>query len=623
MGSSLTPFTEQTINFMSSQSNTLQAKTELPSWDLSDLYKSIDDPKINEDLKWSLEKALAFKSDYQGKLATLAPEKLLAALQEVEQINEVSDRSLCYAYLQHASDSSKAEHGALISRLQEVCTEIHEHFTFFSLEWNDLPDELANKFINNQILGKYKHYLTAIRKFKPYQLTEKEEILLQKTSLTNRPAWMRLFDETIARLKFKVQLPKDGKYEEKEMSEEEVLSLLYSPDRETRKQAAISLTEGLKTQAPLLTYLFNVLVQEHYIKDKLRGYPHPMKSRNLSNEITDESVEALMKATESQVHLVARFYKLKAKLLGLDEMLDYDRYAPLPAKEENKGRTEWTWPQARDFVTKSYEKFSPEFAGIVNEFFEKNWIDAALRTGKRGGAFSASTIPSVHPYILVNFTGTSRDLSTLAHELGHGIHQYLSRGVGYLQSDTPLTTAETASVFGEMLTFDRLVEHSQSKEEKLALLVNKLDEIFATVFRQVYMTRFEEKLHQARRSKGELTTEDINTIWIESNKGMFGNSVKLTDNYGYWWLYISHFIHSPFYCYAYAFGLLLSITLYNESKKRGDEFRDKYKKILSLGGSMNPIDLVKIADVDIADPKFWLNGFKLIESMIEQAEALV
>ncbi|MDJ0625583.1 MAG: M3 family oligoendopeptidase [Candidatus Caenarcaniphilales bacterium] len=603
---------------MNNQTSTVEVEA-LPSWDLNDLYKAIDDPQIEKDIKISFERAIKFKESYKDKLKNLSAEELYIAIKELETLEEIATKAVYYAHLLHAADSSKPEHGALMSRLSEKASEIEQELTFFGLEWNSLDEKLVEDFVKNPKLNEYKHYLKSLRKYKPYQLSEKEEILLQKVDLTNRPAWTRLFDEVISRMKFKVKLPKDGEgYEEKEMTEEEVLSLLYSSNREIRKNAAESLTLGLRQHAPLLTYVFNILVQEHSIENKLRGYSNPISSRNLSNEIEDEAVEALMKATESKIALVPRFYKLKAQLLGLEEMLDYDRYAPLPTEENS----EWSWQEAQEFVIDSYKEFSPNFAKIVKEFFQKNWIDAAIREGKRGGAFSASTVPSVHPYILVNFTGTSRDLSTLAHELGHGIHQYLSRGVGHLQSDTPLTTAETASVFGEMLTFDRLVENAKSKREKLALIVTKLDEIFATVYRQVYMTRFEQKLHELRQEKGEFTTEQVNQLWLSSNKDMFGGSVTLTDNYGFWWLYITHFIHSPFYCYAYAFGLLLSITLYNESKNRGDEFKDKYTQILSLGGSMNPSELIKIADVDINDPNFWLNGFKLIESMIEQAEKL-
>ncbi len=585
----------------------------LPSWDLKDLYASIDDKQIDQDIILALSESSSFQKKYQNNLSKLSPEELLEALQKYEYLNELSNKPLIFAYLMHAADSSKPSHGALISRLEEKMSEIHEKTTFFNLEWNSLEENIADKFIESPVLQKYKHYLKSSRKLKPHQLSEKEEVLWQKVGLTGGSAWTRLFDEIFAKSKFKVTLP-----EPKELNEEEVLALLYSSDREIRKDAANALTEGLKSNESILTYIFNVLIQEHYIEDKIRKFENPISARNLSNEISDQAVEALMQVTEEKIELVQRFYKLKAKLLNLPELNDYDRYAPLPNQKQKK----WEWNEACQFVLKSYESFSPEFAKIVKEFIDKNWIDADLREGKRGGAFSASTIPSVHPYILVNFTGNSRDLSTLAHELGHGIHQYLSRQVGYLESDTPLTTAETASVFGEMLTFDRLVNQAENPTEKLSLLITKLDEIIATVYRQVFMTRFEQKLHEIRRTEGEFTTEQINKVWLEISKQMFGDSVNLTENYGYWWLYISHFIHSPFYCYAYAFGLLLSITLYTQSKSAGSEFKDQYTKILSLGGSLEPNELLEIANIDLNDSNFWRNGFVLIENMLTEAEKL-
>jgi oligoendopeptidase F len=599
---------------MNSQ-NVLIKEEVLPSWDLSDLYTSPTDERIEKDLTEVLNLSKKFKDDYKNKLAELSPDQFLQAVKLLEELNEKGVKPLCYAHLLHASDSSKAEYGALLSKLEEKVTEISEQLTFFNLEWNLLEEEVAEKIYNAKELEKYKHYLLSARRYKPHQLSEKEEVLLQKVNLTNGPAWTRLFDETISRIKFKISL-EEGKTTE--MSEEEVLSLLYSPDREVRAKAAQSLTEGLKSQAELLTYIFNVLTQGHYIEDKFRNYSSPMSSRNLSNEISDDAVKSLMESTQKNVSLVPRFYGLKKKLLGLTELKDYDRYAPLPQKSQSK----WSWKEAENFVTESYASFSPEFADIVKKFFVENWIDADLRKGKRGGAFSASTVPSVHPYILVNYTGTSRDLSTLAHELGHGIHQYLSRNVGYFQADTPLTTAETASVFGEMITFERFINSVDSNEEKLSLLITKLDEIFATVFRQVFMTRFEERLHEKRRSKGELTNEEISELWKQSNEEMFQGSVTLTENYSSWWMYISHFIHSPFYCYAYAFGLLLSITLYAEYKKKGKPFIEKYTKVLSLGGSVEPAELMRLVDVDINHPEFWNNGFKLIEEMIDQAEKL-
>ncbi|MDX1917822.1 MAG: M3 family oligoendopeptidase [Candidatus Caenarcaniphilales bacterium] len=585
----------------------------LPSWDLSDLYFDISDRQIDQDLSHAKELAEHFRADYAGKLQDLNPETLLEALKKLESLLELADKPLIYAHLIHSADSTQPAHGALLSRLEESCTEIHQKVTFFELEWNDLPEDQAQKFYDSTVLAHYRHYLIASRKFKPYQLSEKEEVLLQSLNLVGQSAWSRLFDEVLSKAIFEVDLP-EGK---KTMSEEEVLALLYSPERKTRQSASEALTHGLKAQSHLLTYIFNIITQEKALKDKIRKMPHPMKLRNLSNEIDDQTVAALMSACETKRPLVERFYRLKTKLLGLDKLYDYDRYAPIPLTTSKN----WSWQEAEAFVGAAYAYFDPQTGEIVKQFFDKSWIDADIRPGKRPGAFSASTVPSAHPYILLNFTGNTRDVSTLAHELGHGIHQYLSRQVGYLQTDTPLTTAETASVFGEMLIFDRLLEESND-EEKLSLLVTKVDEIFATVYRQICLTRFEEKLHLTRRAEGELENSRINQLWLDANKDLYGDSIELTPNYGWWWSYIGHFIHSPFYCYAYAFGLLLSITLYQSYKERGKSFKEQYLRILSAGGSIDPVSLIKIAEIDISKSDFWLKGFDLVEYMIQQAETL-
>jgi len=592
----------------------LKTPCSLPSWDLTDLYSSVGDPKIKEDFDKALEKSERFKIKYQNKIETLSANTLSLAIAELEKINEIYFKGIIFAHLLHAADSSKKENGALFSELNHQATKIKENLTFFDLEISNLSQTKINKLLESFELKKYKHFVETTRKFKPYQLSEKEEILVQKLSLTGSEAWSRLFDETLARTRFKLKI----KGEEKELSEEETLSLAYSPDRQVRKSAALALTRGLKENAHLLNYIFSTLTQDFFIEDSFRKYEHPKKRRNLSNEISDQSVENLLSVTLEQKNLVPRFYKLKTKILKLKKLYDYDRYAPLGLLEEKK----WTWTEAKNFVLEAYQEFDPEFGSIVKEFFEKNWIDAQLRPGKIGGAFSASATSDTHPYILVNFTGTTRDVSTLAHELGHGIHQYLSRKVGFLQSDTPLTTAETASVFGEMLIFDRMLRKSQSKQEKLGLIVTKIDEIIATVFRQVCMTKFEEKLHAQRREIGELNLEEINKIWLEENQKIYQDSVELTENYGYWWLYIPHFIHSPFYCYAYAFGLLLSITLYEKSKSSGIEFKEQYKEILSAGGSIEPIELIKKAKIDISEADFWKQSFALIENLLEQAEEI-
>ena len=384
-----------------------------------------------------------------------------------------------------------------------------------------------------------------------------------------------------------------------------------------RKAAAEGITKGLQENARLLTYLFNNLVLDHQADSRLRHFEGPMDSRNLANEITPAAVSALMTAVERHHTTVHRYYRLKGKLLGLDQLQDYDRYAPLASDLPT-----CDWQQARRLVQEGYDAFSPKAGGIVREFFDRHWIDAAQRPGKRSGAFSSSAVPTAHPYILMNYTDKMRDVMTLAHELGHGIHQYLSRGMGYLQCDTPLTTAEMASIFGEMLIFDRLQEVWPDPHTRLALLCSKIDDSFATVFRQVVLTRFEQKLHAARQEKGELTTDQINALWFEANQPMHGEVVQLTEGYGWWWMYIGHFIHVPFYCYAYSFGELLVLALVQKYKQEGSTFVPRYLELLSAGGSDKPDRLLGKLDIDTTDPNFWELGLRLLDEMVSKAEQL-
>jgi oligoendopeptidase F len=402
-----------------------------------------------------------------------------------------------------------------------------------------------------------------------------------------------------------------------QLSLQEILARLYDADRDVRRRAAEGISQGLMDNARLLSFIFNTIVLDHQSDTQLRHFTHPMASRNLANEIGDSVVDALLAATEGHHALVQRYYRLKKKLLKLDVLHDYDRYAPLFAD-----MPPCDWPTARRIVEESYHAFSPEAGRIIREFFEKSWIDAELRPGKRGGAFSSSAVPSVHPYILMNFTERIRDVMTLAHELGHGLHQYLSRPQGYLQCDTPLTTAEMASVFGEMLTFRRLLEIYPAPRLRLAMLCSKIEDAFATVFRQVVLTRFELKLHDARQKQGELSTETVNELWQDTNQAMFGDSVKLTDGYAWWWLYIGHFIRSPFYCYAYAFGELLVLALFQKYKQEGPAFVPKYLQLLAAGGSDAPHVLLGKLGVDVNDPAFWELGLKLLGEMVSEAEQL-
>jgi oligoendopeptidase F len=363
--------------------------------------------------------------------------------------------------------------------------------------------------------------------------------------------------------------------------------------------------------------VFNVLVQDKATRDRLRRYQHPKQSRNLGNEIDDATVEALLAAAERGFPTVARYYRLKATLLGLPVLEDYDRYAPVGAAPGSIG-----FAQAREIVLGAYADFSPRMAEIAGLFFERRWIDAELRPGKRGGAFSASTVPSVHPYVLLNYTGNLRDVMTVAHELGHGVHQYLARERGLFEQDTPLTTAETASVFGEMLVFRRLLARERDPRVRLSLLCGKLEDAFATVSRQVVMTRFEEKLHAARRAEGELPVERVNALWLEANRPMFGDAVRLNEHYAWWWLYIPHFVHSPFYCYAYAFGELLVLALLRRYDEEGSAFVPKYLELLRAGGSRTPPELLARLGLDITDPRFWDGGLAVLEGMVAEAEAI-
>jgi oligoendopeptidase F len=584
------------------------------AWDLTDLYDSPDDPCLNQDLDEALRRAQSFEKTYRGKIADgPSADVLLAAVQELEGLAEQMDKPLIYAHLVHAARTDDPKHGALMSRTREQRTVINKHLIFFDLEWVKLDDAAAKPLLESPKLAHYRHYLEQKRVRRPHYLSEPEEKILDEKSVTGRAAFVRLFDETVSNMRF----PFDYQGRTEMMSQQQVLAKLYDPERPVRKASAEALTKGLQENSRLLTYLFNNLVLDHHSDCTLRRFPDPMAPRHLDNEITGEVVEALMTAAERHHGTVHRYYRLKGRLLGLEPLYDYDRYAQLFPDMPH-----CDWATARQTVEESYAAFSPRAGEIIGEFFDRRWIDAELRPGKRGGAFSSSTVPSVHPYILMNFTDRLRDVMTLAHELGHGLHQYLSRGVGYMQCDTPLTTAETASVFGEMLTFQRLLEKYPDPKFRLAMLCSKIEDGFATVFRQVVLTRFEQALHLARREEGELPAERVNELWLDANRPMHGDAVRLTDGYGCWWMYIGHFIHVPFYCYAYAFGELLVLALVQKYKQEGQAFVPKYLDLLSAGGSEAPHVLLARLGVDVTDPTFWELGLRLLGDMVSEAEKL-
>jgi oligoendopeptidase F len=583
-------------------------------WDLRDLYQSIDDPAIDSDLAKALERARAFERDYRGKISSLQAgqaDVLLKAVVELEGLFEQMDRPVIFAMLLHSGKTDDPRHGALMSRTQEQRTEINKHLIFFDLEWVAVPAEIAQAISANPSLAKFRHWLEQKRVWKPYYLSEPEEKILDTKAMTGKSAFGRLFEETTASL----TCPFTHNGTTTQLSVQAILAKLYDADRSVRKAAAEGLSAGLQSQSRLLTFIFNTIVFDHQTDVQIRKYPDVMAARNLANEIDAKVVEALMSATEKHYPLVQRYYRLKGKLLKLDKLYDYDRYAPLSGE-----MPKCDWPTAQSIVQESYDAFSKDAGGIVGKFFGKRWIDAELRDGKRGGAFSASAVPSVHPYILMNFTERLRDVMTLAHELGHGVHQYLSRGQGYLQCDTPLTTAEMASVFGEMLTFRRLQE--RYPEQRLAMLCGKIEDAFATVFRQVVLTRFEQSLHAERQSKGELSPDAINALWMRANQAMFGDALEFTPGYASWWSYIGHFIRSPFYCYAYSFGELLVLALYQKYKQDGDRFVPRYLELLSSGGSDAPHVLLAKLGVDVTDPGFWELGLRLLGEMVADAEKL-
>lgn len=565
------------------------------NWDLSALYKS--QSELDADVEAVKQKAKSFEAICKNRLKLLSPTEFLEVLREYESISQTLGKFMTYAFLRFASDSSN---GSFYAKYQEHYSSISEYLLFFELEFNKLTRQKQEEFI--EAAPKYRFYLKSLQEEKPYQLSTKEERILLKKDLTSSSAWSRLFDEHFSRLKFSF----DGE----KLSEEEVLAKLHSPDREVRKKAATSLSKTLKIHQPLLGYIFNMIKTDHKIDCELRGYKTPEMARHMDNKISQKSVDALINSAEKSFDLVQEYYKKKAELLGYEKLYDYDRYAPLETCEK-----EYSFEESKQIVLKAFEKFSPQMAKIAKEAFEEGWIDVYPKENKRGGAFSHPATPDSHPYVLLNHTNRRRDLFTLAHELGHAIHQYLSRDVGYLGTDTPLTTSETASVFAEMLVFD-YIKSDLSEEEKIALYAGKIEDIFATLYRQINFTTFERAVHA---NEGELSLEEFNKVWIQESQKMFGDSVTLTKQYEIWWSYIPHFIHSPFYCYAYSYGQLLVLALYGLYKSGKDKnFIENYLCFLSSGGSKSPKELIGKFGFDIESTEFWDIGIAEVKKLLEE-----
>jgi len=588
---------------------------EQVAWDLSHLLAADAgdgaDPAttVDQTLAGARERSEAFAERYRGRMDTLDAAALAGAMREIEHIEDAIGRVFSYAALSFATDTADPARGALLQHVQEEATGISTLLVFWELEWAALDDARAEALLASDELDFCGHHLRAARRYRPHLLTEPEEKLMSEKAVTGRSAWDRLFEEQTSAIR--VALPDEGE----SVALEVALSRLSSPDRDVRRTSAEAVTKALAPGLRTRGYVFNTLLADKGLDDRLRHYDHWLQSRNLANEASDESVEALVGAVRGRYEIARRWYRLKAQLLGLDRLADYDRMAAVSDAEETV-----PWAEARDLVHECYAGFSSELGDLVGRFYDENWIDAPVRPGKRGGAFCSYTVPSVHPYVMLNYTAKRRDVLTLAHELGHGVHAALGGSQGVFHMSTPLTLAETASVFGETIVFGRLLERAETPESRLDLLASSIEGSIATVFRQVAMNRFEHLVHTARRTEGELAVERFNALWEESQSEFLGDAVQVTDGYRTWWSYIPHFISTPGYVYAYAYGQLLALSVYARYEAEGESFVPAYVDLLRAGGSRTPEELAGIVGIDLTDPDFWDRGLDLVERQLTDAE---
>jgi oligoendopeptidase F len=576
------------------------------AWDIEPLVDGNADAGVDALLDDAETRAREL-AKYRGRIAELDAAALAELMTEIAAIGDLVGRADSYAGLRFAVDTQDPANGALIARAEERSTAINNELIFVELEWAALDDDAAAALLVDDRLGFCRHHLESARRYRPHLLSEPEEVILSEKTLTANSAWVRLFSELTSALSVELE---DGA-----VSLEQGLSLLMSPDRDVRRTAAEAVTAALAPGLRTRAFVFNTLLVDKSIDDRLRHYGSWIASRNLSNEASDESVDALVTAVQARYDIPQRWYALKAKLLGLDRIADYDRMASIATAEQEFG-----WSEARELVLDAYASFSPELATIANRFFDESWIDAPVRPGKRPGAFCAYTVPSSHPYLLLNWTSRRRDVLTLAHEMGHGLHAYLAREQGIFHQGTPLTLAETASVFGETVTFGRLLDATTDPEARLALLAESLEGQIATVFRQVAMNRFEDRVHNHRRDVGELSVDDLNLAWADTQTAMLGDSVDITDGYRTWWSYIPHFMGTPGYVYAYSYGQLLALSVYRAYEQQGAGFVPRYLEMLAAGGSRSPEELGAIVGLDLADPAFWDGGLAIVADQLAAAE---
>lgn len=576
-------------------------------WNLADLYLGVDDPQLHADMDAIQQDAAQFADRYKGKVASLNAQQAYEALSTYEILSDRVYKIASFASLLWSTDTTNHHYGRLLSHVQKFQSDLSKYTLFFSLELMQTPMAILQAWLDNAILTPYHHYLAVIQLSAPYALSEPEEFVINKLAISGTSGWSRYFGEVMSNARYDL----DGET----LNQSEILQHLHSPDRDLRQRAADAFTQGLHDIAHSTTYTFNMVLLNKESLDNLRTMPSWIRSRNISNQVDDATVASLVQSVTGRYDIVARYYRLFKSITGYDVVYDYDRYAPITESQQDVA-----WTDAESIVLSAFEKFSPQMSKIAGQFFDNRWIDARVAPNKRGGAFSHPVVASAHPYILMNYTGDLRSVQTLAHELGHGVHQYLSRQVGTLQQSTPLTTAEMASTFAEMLVFDSLMTTIDDPKERLAMRLDKISDTFATVFRQIAMNRFEDAIHTAVRQQGELSTEQFSELWMQTQVPMFGDSVTLRDEYRLWWSYIPHFLSTPGYVYAYAFGELLVWALYAKYQAVGPDFADLYLHALSKGGSVWPEELVAPLGVDLRDDQFWHGGLGLIEDMVALAE---
>lgn len=582
-------------------------------WDLTALFTGIDDPQIESTWQDVVRRADEFAAKYRDKVADLDADALLRSIRELEELVTQLTKPITFANLLFAADASSAEVGAFLQAQMERASTVRVKVLFFELELQKLSDERIEVLLRDPALEYYRHYIETTRAYTPHMLSEIEEVLLEETANTGSRAWERLFEEVTSNHEYQFSPPDGG--ETQILSQEELLVKLRDANRSVRAAAGAAFTDGLRKQSRVLTFIYNTLLQDKRTLDRRRQHPYPEHSRHLSNELDAETVDLVVDLCAEYSHLVARYYYVKRDILGLPELTHIDRYAPLFEAEEQVD-----YERAQKIVFEAFQTFAPEMANRANDFFKGNWIDAEPRSGKTGGAFCSYATPDTHPFILMSYTNRMRDVAVLAHELGHGVHASLSREQSAFNFHGTLPLAELASIFGEMLVFESLIAQASLKD-KVALYARKIEDMFASVFRQASMYRFEKRAHRARAEQGELSTQELGEIWHAELQNMFGDSVILGEDHKIWWLYIGHFFEVPFYVYAYAFGELLAMSVYKRSKESGADFAEQYLALLRLGGSKSPQDLMSTIGVDLTSREFWLGGIAEMQALIEQFEA--